>query len=75
MIYGNLDTDQGTIGFSPEFYVAQFSGQADEIVGRHRLGAPIEVETPIDITDPVTGLALNDQLAMRTQVLSSSRLD
>ncbi len=69
MIYGNLDTDQGTIGFIPEFYVAQFSGQADEIVGEHQLGTPIEVETPIDITDPVTGLALNDQLAMRTQVL------
>ena len=69
VIYGNLDTDQGTIGFIPEFYVAQFSGQADEIVGEHQLGTPIEVETPIDITDPVTGLALNDQLAMRTQVL------
>ena len=70
VIYGNLAVSQQPTGFVPEFYVAQFSGEADEIVGRHQLGELIPIPLPIDWTDPVRVLSLNPDLKTRTKALT-----
>lgn len=70
VIYGNLDVDQNPGSFIPEFYVSALTGQADEILGTHQLGTPILLDIPIDLHNPVTGLALNAPLSLRAAVLT-----
>jgi tetratricopeptide (TPR) repeat protein len=68
VIYGNLKLDQSTASFVPEFYVAPVQGEADEILGRHQFGAPIELQTPLNLEEQ--GLSLNIKLTSRTRALS-----
>lgn len=69
IIYGNLVLNQNTASFVPEFYVASLHGEADEIVGRHQLGAPISLQLPLNL-DQQAGLSLNKKLVSRTRALS-----
>lgn len=69
IIYGNLVFNQDSAGFVPEFYVASLHGEADEIVGRHQLGAPISIQLPLNL-DQQAGLSLNKKLVSRTRALS-----
>ena len=68
VIYGNLRLDQSTASFVPEFYVAPVRGEADEILGRYQLGAPIDLQTPLNLDEQ--GLSLNIKLTSRTKALS-----
>jgi len=68
VIYGNLRLDQATASFVPEFYVAPVQGEADEILGRHQFGAPIDLQTPLNLDEQ--GLSLNIKLTSRTRALS-----
>ncbi len=47
VIYGNLDSGEAPAKFTPEFYVVELL-DAEELVGRHAFGSPIDVELPID---------------------------
>ncbi len=69
IIYGNLVLNQDTASFVPEFHVASLHGEADEIVGRHQLGAPISLQLPLNL-DQQAGLSLNKKLVSRTRALS-----
>ena len=69
VIYGNLELNQDSAGFTPKFYVASLRGEADEIVGRHQLGRPIDIQTPLNL-DQQTSRALNRKLIARTKALS-----
>jgi tetratricopeptide (TPR) repeat protein len=70
VIYGNLSPDEDNATFTPEFYIAEVVGEADEIVGPHRLGSPIDLKLPIDPHDQVTGVYLEKYLGSRTDLLT-----
>jgi tetratricopeptide (TPR) repeat protein len=70
IIYGNLALNQDPATFTPEFYVAGLKYQADEVEGRHQLGAPIPVQPPLDPNDRQANRALNRKLALRAEALS-----
>lgn len=70
VIYGNLLLNQEPSTFTPEFYVAPLKDQADEIEGRHQLGAPIPVQLPLDPDDRQATRSLNRKLALRSEALA-----
>jgi tetratricopeptide (TPR) repeat protein len=70
VIYGNLSTDEGDTTFTPEFYIAEIIDEADEMVGPHQLGSPIDLKLPIDPHDQVTGVYLDKHLGSRTDLLT-----
>jgi tetratricopeptide (TPR) repeat protein len=69
LIYGNLGLEQDPTTFTPEFYVSELQGQADEIVGTHQLGSPIPL--PVSQSNPNPEWSVvSEQLVTRSQVLS-----
>ena len=69
VIYGNIGVDQQPVDFTPEFYVAAIRNEADEIVGQHQLGRPIQVQLPIDLYDDRTSIFFEKQLGGRVDAL------
>lgn len=69
VIYGNLVPGESSAAFEPEFYVASLRGEADEIVGRHQLSAPVLLQLPINL-DGQAGRALNKKMSDQTRALS-----
>ncbi|MCL5999663.1 MAG: hypothetical protein M1546_26915 [Chloroflexi bacterium] len=61
VIFGNFKAGQDANSFVPEFYVAPLHNEADEIVGWHQLGSPIER----------SGLNLRIELIDRQKLLTS----
>jgi hypothetical protein len=69
VIYGNIAVDENPPQFIPEFYIAEISNEADEIVGRHQLGAPLEVRLPIDLYDLRASTFFEGKLGVRVDAL------
>ncbi len=69
VIYGNIAIDANPPHFIPEFYIADIENEADEIVGTHQLGAPIEVRLPLDLYDQRAGSFFEQQLGTRADAL------
>ncbi len=69
VIYGNIGLGQPPPDFTPEFYVAAIRNEADEIVGQHQLGSPIQVQLPIDLYDDRTSIFFEKQLGGRVDAL------
>lgn len=69
VIYGNLALNQAPATFTPEFYVAELSGEADELLGSQQLGSPIRVRPPIDFNDQRVGEYFNLNLKPRAEAL------
>lgn len=69
VIYGNLDAQGNVATFTPEFYVAEVRQEADEVVGPHQLGAPVEMRLPLDPNDPRTNEYLRSRLGSRADAL------
>lgn len=69
VIYGNLAIGENPVRFIPEFYVAAISSEADEIVGEHQLGTPIDVRLPINLHDDRTSTFFEDKLGIRVDAL------
>ncbi len=67
VIYANLTPSQNAASLAPRFYVAPLRNEADEIVGRYELGAPIPLRLPLDNRE---ALALNQALNYRQKLLS-----
>ena len=67
VIYANLTPAQNAAALAPRFYVAPLRNEADEIVGRYELGAPIPLRLPLDNRE---ALALNQALNYRQKLLS-----
>ena len=71
VIYGNLQRNGDRASFTPEFYVAPIREEADELVGQHKLGAPIEVQVIQGNQEQwAQGLRLNQALNTRQQALA-----
>lgn len=68
VVYGNLATEGEAARFIPEFYVAELDDAAEEIVGRHELGAPIQLQLPVDRLG--TRLQFNHKLSARAKALT-----
>jgi tetratricopeptide (TPR) repeat protein len=64
VIFGNFSAEAGAGSFVPEFYVAPLQNEADEIVGLHQLGAPINKG----------GLNLRAELVDRQKILTNFTL-
>lgn len=69
VIYGNIGLGELPPDFTPEFYVAAIRNEADEIVGQHQLGSPIQVQLPIDLYDDRTSIFFEKQLGGRVDAL------
>jgi tetratricopeptide (TPR) repeat protein len=69
VIYGNIAIDENPPQFIPEFYIAEIRNEADEIVGRHQLGAPLEVRLPIDLYDLRASTFFEGKLGVRVDAL------
>jgi tetratricopeptide (TPR) repeat protein len=69
VIYGNIDMSEQPVHFTPQFYIAEVRNEADEIVGRHQLGAPIEVRLPINLYDERTSAFFEGKLGTRVDAL------
>jgi tetratricopeptide (TPR) repeat protein len=69
VIYGNITVDENPPQFIPEFYIAEIRNRADEIVGRHQLGAPLEVRLPIDLYDLQASTFFEGELGVRVDAL------
>lgn len=72
VIYGNLVAGENTTSFVPEFYVTQLRGEADEIdeiSGPYQLGAPIPLNLPLNIGDPVLVASLKPEVSLRARAL------
>ena len=69
VIYGNIAVDRNPVDFRPEFYVAAIRNEADEIIGQHQLGSPIQVQLPIDLYDDRTGAFFEEKLGVRVEAL------
>jgi hypothetical protein len=69
VIYGNIAVDKNPPQFTPEFYIAEIRNEADEIVGRHQLGAPLEVRLPIDLYDLRASTFFEGKLGVRVDAL------
>ncbi len=72
VIYGNLVAGENTTSFVPEFYVTQLRGEADEIdeiSGPYQLGAPIPLNLPLNIGDPVLIASLKPEVSLRAKAL------
>lgn len=48
VIYGNLAPNQDPATFTPQFYVRQKKGEADELTGSQQLGKPLPLPTPFN---------------------------
>lgn len=48
VIYGNLDGNQDPTTFTPQIYVAQTKGEADELTGSQQLGQPIPISKTVN---------------------------
>ena len=71
VIYGNLQRNGDRASFTPEFYVAPIREEADDLVGQHKLGAPIEVQVIQGNQEQwAQGLRLNQALNTRQQALA-----
>lgn len=68
VIYGNIAV-HGQPNFTPQFYIAEIRNEADEIIGRHQLGAPIEVRLPINLYDERTSSFFEGKLGARIDAL------
>lgn len=69
VVYGNLEFEQNPAAFVPEFYNSEVKREADDLVGRQELGAPISVQTPVDFNDQVTIAYLDANLKPKAQAL------
>jgi tetratricopeptide (TPR) repeat protein len=69
VVYGNLVAGQRSAGFAPAFYVRRVGGEADEIVGAHRLGTLIGLASPFTANNPEVGALLNEEVQVRAAVL------
>jgi tetratricopeptide (TPR) repeat protein len=69
VIFGNIAVDENPPSFIPEFYIADIENEADEIVGTHRLGSPIEVRLPLDLYDQRAGNFFEQNLGVRADAL------
>ncbi|MBN1994540.1 MAG: tetratricopeptide repeat protein [Anaerolineae bacterium] len=69
VIYGNIAVDENPPYFIPEFYIADLENEADEIVGTHQLGSPIEVRLPLDLRDQRAGNFFQENLGVRADAL------
>jgi tetratricopeptide (TPR) repeat protein len=69
VIYGNIAVDENPVDFTPEFYVAAIRHEADELVGQHQLGSPIQVQLPIDLYDDRTSIFFEKRLGGRVDAL------
>ncbi len=67
IIYGNLELNQSPATFTPEFYVAPLANEAEELIGRHQLGAPVPVPSPENL---LTDLNTNAELKRRQDALA-----
>ncbi len=73
VIYGNLKANQSPADFTPEFYVAPSqttTADADEVVGRHELGSPMQVPLPVNLLDLGTSDILSTDLKPRVEALA-----
>lgn len=48
ILYGNLAANQDVATFTPQFYVRQKEGEADELTGAQQLGKPLPLPTPLN---------------------------
>lgn len=48
VIYGNLKANQDPTTFTPQFYVSQTQGEADELSGSQQLGQPIPITANVN---------------------------
>ncbi len=69
IVYGNLEAGHEPAAFVPEFYNSEVRREADEVVGRQVLGAPISVHTPVDLNDQVTVAYFDANLKPKAQAL------
>jgi tetratricopeptide (TPR) repeat protein len=69
VIYGNIAVDEQPVDFTPEFYVAAIRNEADELVGQHQLGSPIQVQLPINLYDDRTSIFFEKRLGGRVDAL------
>ena len=69
VIYGNLSPEADRASFTPEFYVAALTGEADELLGGQQLGSPIAVQLPVDFANQITGEHFNATLKPRAEAL------
>ncbi len=69
VIFGNIAIDESPPSFIPEFYIADIQNEADEIVGTHQLGSPIEVRLPLDLYDQRAGSFFEQNLGVRADAL------
>ena len=69
VIYGLLSDSGNLATFAPQFYVAATQDQADELVGPHQLGQPIDISLPLDPSDLRTSEYLRSELGPRIEAL------
>ena len=69
VIYGNIAVDENPPRFVPEFYIAKIRNEADEVVGAHQLGAPIEVQLPLNLYDEQANAFFEGKLGARVDAL------
>lgn len=69
VVYGSLNAGQNPAAFVPEFYSSEVKREADEVIGRQELGAPISVLTPIDFNDQVTVAHFDAKLKPKAQAI------
>ncbi len=70
VVYGNLKVEGNVASFVPEFYVKPQDSEADEMVGSHQLGTPINVQLPIDADDERARRSIGRELTPRTDALT-----
>ncbi|MBN1218417.1 MAG: hypothetical protein JXM69_05790 [Anaerolineae bacterium] len=70
VIYGNIAVNADPPHIIPEFYIADIENEADEIVGIHQLGQPIEVRLPLDLYDQRASSFFEQNLGVRADALA-----